>query len=272
VVLVALVVAAVVWLTWEGVTHGFGVFSFVFVAFLLLFLAAGWTFGRKTLRGDKTRDEAQEARVGRILDRLCLLADAPRPEVRVPGGLPPLTWTTQLPGGRPTINVSQAMADELDDPQLEAAIAHELAHVINGDAWMMTVVGGPATVLLSGLWWCWGTSSRKVAVILLTCWMAPILLLAMLFSRVVSRQRELAADRSAAALTGSAATLSATLLRLSGALEQTRDRDLRAVAAADVFHLLPVRDPSGIRRLWATHPPLAVRLAELEAMERHLQR
>jgi len=268
VLLVAVLVGAVAWLTWFCVDQGFGVISFLFAGLLLLFLAAGWTFGRRTLRGDGTRDATQEARVGEIVDRLCLLADAPRPAVVVPGGLPALTWTTQLPGRRATIHVTGEMAGALDDRELEAAVAHELAHVINGDAWIMTIVAGPSTVLLSGLWWSWGQSMRLA---LLTVWMAPFLVVSMLLGRIVSRQRELAADRSAVALTGSAATLSAALLRLSGALEDTRRRDLRKVAAADVFHLLPVRDPSGIRRLWATHPPLAVRLAALEGMERHLQ-
>ena len=97
--------------------------------------------------------------------------------------------------------MTQALASELDDPQLEAAIAHEVGHLTNGDAWIMTIVAGPTAVLLGGLWRTWTTFTRATpAVILFTVWMAPFLLVSMLLGRVVSRQRELAADRTAVAL------------------------------------------------------------------------
>jgi heat shock protein HtpX len=272
VALVLAVVGVVAFVTWWLFAHDFGVVSLVLLVILLVFVGAGLGAGRRQLRGDGTRDEAQEARVGAILDRLCVMADVARLDVRVPGGLPPLSWTTQWPWGSATITVTKSLAEELDDPQLEAAVAHELGHLANGDAWIMTIVAGPSSVLLSGLWKTWTSFNRATPfVVICTMWMAPFLLVSMLLGRVVSRQRELAADRAAVALTGSAATLSATLLRLNGSLEKRRRRDLRTVAAADVFHLLPVRDPKGLRRLWATHPPLAARLEALERLERHIQ-
>jgi heat shock protein HtpX len=272
VVLVLAVIGVVAFATWWLFTHHFGVVSFFLVVILLVFVGAGLGAGRRQLRGDGTRDVVQEARVGAILDRLCVMADVARPEVRVPGGMPPLSWTTQWPWGRATITVTALLAEELDDAQLESAVAHELGHLANGDAWIMTIVAGPSSVLLSGLWKTWTNFSRATPfVVMTTIWMAPFLLISALLGRVVSRQREFAADRAAVALTGSAATLSATLLQLNGSLEKQRRRDLRTVAATDVFHLLPVRDPKGIRRLWATHPPLAARLEALEGLERHIQ-
>jgi Zn-dependent protease with chaperone function len=50
-----------------------------------------------------------------------------------------------------------------------------------------------------------------------------------------------------------------------------RDRDLRAVGAGDLFHFLPAHEPHQPHRLFATHPPLRRRLAELDRMERELQ-
>jgi heat shock protein HtpX len=99
----------------------------------------------------------------------------------------------------------------------------------------------------------------------------PALVLAGL-SRLVSRHRELAADRGSALLTGSPSALAAALLTLSGELARMPRSDLRAVAPLDPLRLLPAKpEPKHLGRLWATHPPLAVRLAELEGLEVALQ-
>jgi heat shock protein HtpX len=90
---------------------------------------------------------------------------------------------------------------------------------------------------------------------------------------VVSRHRELAADRGAAVLTGSPARLAAVLTRLAGDIGGLPTRDLRLAAGADAFHLLPARkrEARGVARVWATHPQLRTRLAQLERMEHELQ-
>ena len=89
-------------------------------------------------------------------------------------------------------------------------------------------------------------------------------------ARLASRRRELAADRGAAVLTGSPAGLAAVLIALGDGLARIPSADLRAVARADVFHLLPAREATGLTRLWATHPPLRRRVAALQEMERGL--
>jgi Zn-dependent protease with chaperone function len=89
--------------------------------------------------------------------------------------------------------------------------------------------------------------------------------------RIVSRHRELAADRGAALLTGSPAALASALRRLSDGLHAIRDKDLRVVAASDVLHVVPARPAHGIARLWATHPLLDDRIRRLERLEARLQ-
>jgi hypothetical protein len=81
-----------------------------FAAIASLGLMIGWLIGMIQRHGDGKHHEAEEARVGRALDRLCLMGDLPRPGVRVPGRLPPLSWTSQVPFRRQRITVSQAMA------------------------------------------------------------------------------------------------------------------------------------------------------------------
>jgi heat shock protein HtpX len=206
------------------------------------------------------------------LIRLCVVADLPTPEIRVWRGLPPLSWTTQLPFGSPRVHVSEAMVQQTDERGLEAVLAHELAHIANGDARIMTLLAGPAMAMLTAFWTLrhvtdmgWG-----MIVFLFSAVAVPPALALMGFARLASRHRELAADRGAALLTGSPAGLASVLLTLDAGLAALPSADLRVAARSDVFHLLPVREASGLSRLWATHPPLRRRVAALQEMERHM--
>lgn len=87
-------------------------------------------------------------------------------------------------------------------------------------------------------------------------------------ARIFSRQRELAADAGAAALTGAPSTLAAALMRLTGELERIPRRDLREVRSGNLFYAIPTGEQNP---LFATHPPLALRVRRLEEMERQLQ-
>jgi heat shock protein HtpX len=60
------------------------------------------------------------------------------------------------------------------------------------------------------------------------------------------------------------------LLELSGRLDRIPTRDLRVAGAGDLFYVLPTREAHGIQRLWATHPPIGRRVAQLERMEQTL--
>jgi heat shock protein HtpX len=89
-------------------------------------------------------------------------------------------------------------------------------------------------------------------------------------ARLVSRHRELAADRGAATLTGSPAAVAATLRSLTDRLDSMRRLDLRLAADLEMLNFLPAASGRA-EGIWATHPPLARRLAQLDRMERELQ-
>src|SRR6185436_1143320 len=88
-------------------------------------------------------------------------------------------------------------------------------------------------------------------------------------TRALSRYREFAADAGAVALTGNPAALASALMKVSEGVVAVPTRDLRAVAARDPFHLLPVGEAQS--RLLATHPSLEARIARLERLESRLQ-
>ncbi len=248
----------------------------IFVASLAL---AGGAVGERRWRKYMVSAE-RAAPVERAIARLCLVADLDRPLVALIADDAPLSWTTALPGKRARIHITTGMLERLDGAELDAVLAHELSHIGNRDAVVMTVLAAPGTRVLRGL----RSAASGVmthaegyallvgipAVLLMTVLAVPAFLSAGC-ARIVSRHRELAADRSAALLTGSPAALAAALTQLSDGLHAIPDRDLRVTAAGDVLHIVPARPAHGIARLWATHPPLPVRIEQLDRLEARLQ-
>jgi heat shock protein HtpX len=200
-----------------------------------------------------------------IVDRLCVVADLPKPEIVIEPEKQPNSWIVGLSRGRARLHVTEGLLALLSPSELEAVIGHELSHLAHRDAAVMTAVGGPGAVLLDG-----GRRSMRGGWIVMFGGFvaAAIGWVSQLGTQVLSRHRELAAYAGSAALTGRPAALASALRRISGELRLIPQEDLRVAAYRDVFHLLPVDEESG----WtSTHPPLAARIERLERLEREMQ-
>jgi heat shock protein HtpX len=198
--------------------------------------------------------------------RLCLAADLPKPEVVVSPERQPNSWVVWTARGRYRLHVTEGLLDALEPHELEAVVSHELAHVAHRDAAVMTVVGGPGAILLSG-----GLRMSRGWLPMMAGGLAAagIGWLGSLGGRILSRYREFAADAGAVALTGNPAALASALTKVSNGLVAIPTRDLRAAAAMDAFHLLPVG--RGRLGLPDTHPPLQARIERLQRLEAALQ-
>jgi hypothetical protein len=208
------------------------------VALFVMFALAGFAGSRTKPKGGRA-DPDDVRRAERALSRLAVVADMPEPRLS------------------------------------EAVLAHELSHIANHDATVMTVLAAPGVFVLRGLSKVWRDRETpfraKPGLVMFACIIGPPALVSAALARIVSRHRELAADRGAALLTGSPAAMASALAELSGGLGGFPKRDLRAAAARDLLHVVPARPAQGLRRLWATHPPLKARLRELERLESRLQ-
>src|SRR5512132_317499 len=214
---------------------------------------------------------AQAPELHAIVDRLCLLADVPKPEIVVEPEQQPNSWLVGLSREHARLHVTRGLLELLTPAELEAAVGHELAHLVNRDAAVMTAVGGPGAVLLDGGkrmlrggWW-FALMGGVVA--------AGVGRVSLLGTQVLSRDRELAADAGSAALTGRPAALASALRRIAGQLALFRQEGLRVAACRDIFHLLAVEEEGDgwAGRLGATPPPLEQRIARLERMERAMR-
>ena len=262
--LAAALVAVVVFAPWKLVAA-------VAVASVVGIVAAARERGAAHQGREVGPSEAPELHA--IVERLCVVADLAKPRIVVEDERQPNSWIVSLGRGHSRLHVTQGLLERLEWSELEAVVGHELAHVAHRDAAVMTVVGGPGAVLLGGgvrvtrnggFWMLQIGGIVAVAI----GWLGSV------GTRALSRYREFAADAGAVALTGNPVALASALMKVSDGVMAMPSKDLRAVAARDPFHLLPVARAHSWRTgppLPATHPSLQARIARLERLESKLQ-
>jgi heat shock protein HtpX len=255
--------AGVVALFWWQV--GWLAYGLVVVA-VALFAALAHLHGSESLvlRSARARRRAViEHRLQRHLERLAALADVPVPRLAVVDTKTPNAFTVGITPGRTVVAVTEGLSHALNDRELEAVLAHELTHIANRDASVMTVVSFPRTLGQTLI----GDDSLAV-VVLFVVWPLglPLWALGTLLTLTVSRYREYAADRGAALLTGAPEQLMSALRKLSD--QRIPSGDLRLQGPAEAFCIVPVRMPRF--ELFMDHPPLEKRLAALEELARTL--
>jgi heat shock protein HtpX len=246
-------------------------------------LAAGqWFFSDKialaAMRArEVTPDQAPE--LHGMIDRLCALADMPKPRVAIADTDLPNAFATGRSPQHSVVCVTTGILRRLDGEELEGVLSHELSHVAHRDVAVMTV----ASVLgvVAGLITRWGLlfgggrnrDSNSGAAFLLV-WLAGIVVWAVSFllTRALSRYRELCADRSGAYLTGNPSALSSALVKITGDIGRIPTRDLRTAGAMNTFFFAPAIKGDSINALVATHPPLQQRLDQLAKVAAELGR
>jgi heat shock protein HtpX len=172
----------------------------------------------------------------------------------IPDGFPRALAAGRGPAGS-SIAVSTGLLGALSPAQLEAVLAHELAHVRSRDVLVQTSVVMLAVVLVDvsriGGW-----LERALLAVL-----GPVA--AAFVHLLLSPKRELAADRVAATVCGSADGLVEALVRLD------RASDLVSFEASPATEPLYTVNPfaeEGLAALFVTHPPLERRLAALRGV------
>ena len=244
-----------------------GVFSLVFgmggavISLLISKPMAKWSVGAQTVDGSEGE---RERWLVATVERLSRSADIAMPEVVIYRGAPN-AFATGAFRNSALVAVSDQIMAQMDRSELEAVLAHEISHVVNGDMVTLTLVQGVLNAVVLFL-------SRLIAYAVdnatgdenrrgssgtyFMVMYAMQLLLGVLASLVVcaySRRREYAADAGSARLLGTPQPMINALRRLAGD-ETSLPQSLRAFGIGG-------RSSTSI---WATHPSIEDRVAALE--------
>ncbi|CAA9369554.1 MAG: Probable protease htpX homolog 1 [uncultured Nocardioidaceae bacterium] len=252
---------------------------------VVLFLAAAvgigqWYFSDKlSMRAMRAREVSPEQapELHGMIDRLCVLADMPKPRVAVAHTDIPNAFATGRSPQHSVVCVTTGLMRRLDREELEGVLSHELSHVAHRDVTVMTVAGflgvAAGLVMRWGLYFGGGRRDSN-ALPFLVIWLGSIVvyLISFLLTRVLSRYRELSADRAGAYLTGKPSALASALTKISGDMARIPTRDLRQVEGASAFLFAPAINRQSFSALFATHPPLERRLEQLAQISGDLSR
>jgi heat shock protein HtpX len=258
---------------------GLGSVSVVTVAVVVAVVSAWgsfWHSDRIVLAMTRARvvSAGEAPQLCNLVEEVCIAAGLPMPRIAVVDDPAPNAFATGRDPEHAVVAFTSGILELLDRDELQGVAAHELAHVANRDTLVMTIAATTAGViaLISDLSWrllAFGGGRRDrngsplaLVAVVVGAVLAP--LAAMLLKSAVSRSREGLADATAVAFTRNPAGLRRALEKLAA------DSTVVAARSSAVAHLW-IECPLDLRRstnkLFATHPPIADRIAALRLLE-----
>jgi heat shock protein HtpX len=225
--------------------------------------------------GARPISREESPRLYAVMERLAAKANLPVPKLYLIPQDAPNAFATGRNPQHASVAVTQGLMQLMDDEELEGVIAHELSHVRNYDILTSSI----AATLAGAITWIahiarWGMmfggmgggrdrerGGGGIAAILMLI-LAPIG--ALLLQLGISRQREFQADASGAQMVGHSYGLVRALEKL-GAYNKSIPMDISPSTSA-LCIVAPLTSGELFSSLFSTHPPLAERIARLQAM------
>jgi len=213
----------------------------------------------------------------RMVENLAITAGLPMPRLFIMEEMQPNAFATGRDPQHGVIVVTRGLMNILEKVELEAVLAHELAHIGNRDVLLSTIA-----VVLVGMivimtdfffriaFFGGGRDARAkifaIAIALILAIFAP--LLAQMIKMAISRKREFLADSSGGLLTRYPEGLASALEKIaSDPNPMTSAND----ATAHLFIASPFRGKerrSWLHKLFSTHPPVEERIAKLRGLNK----
>jgi heat shock protein HtpX len=259
-----------------------GIWAMVAILGVLAFVQY-YTSDKIALRasGAKIVEREQAPELHAMIERLCAMADLPKPRVAVIPTEIPNAFATGRSPKHSAVAVTEGLWRRLEPREIEGVLAHELSHIANRDVAIMTISSFFAMVaallmrigMFGGMFG--GGRSREGG--------PPIWLIMFVVSLVtyvvswvlimtISRYREYVADRGAAVLTGAPEQLMSALQKIASDILRIPQRDLRQVEGMNAFFIVPTNLKRSFGELFMTHPPLEKRLARLSQIAAEMGR
>ena len=232
----------------------------------------------RSATGARPLERKENKRVYNLVENLCMTRGMAMPKVNVIEDGSLNAYASGINKQTYTVTLSRGIIDKLDDEELEAVIAHELAHIRNRDVRLLivSIVFVGIFAMLTQIAFRMLFFSRRgnskdnkgTFVIVLIALAVAIVgyFFATLMRFAISRKREYMADAAAAEMTRRPKALASALRKIS------QDPNIEAVKRSDVAQLF-IEHPqkkekdkfsTGLAGLFATHPPIKKRIAILE--------
>ncbi|MET9533168.1 MULTISPECIES: zinc metalloprotease HtpX [unclassified Streptomyces] len=261
-----------------------GAWPIILIVAGVLFVAQFWfsdkiaalTMGAREV----TAEEAPE--LHGAIDRICALADMDKPKVAIAQSDIPNAFATGRSERTALVCATTGLLRRLEPEELEGVLAHEMSHVAHRDAAVMTIASflGVLAGLITRitLWSGLARNSRNagplgLAIVLVPLISAAVYVVSFLLTRLLSRYRELSADRAAALLTGRPSALASALTKVNGQMARIPTEDLRKAEPYNAFYFMPAfSSKESLGRLFSSHPTLEQRLDQLARISTELAR
>jgi heat shock protein HtpX len=237
-------------------------FGGAFISLLMSKWIAKMSVGAQTIDG--TEGTTQYWLV-QTVHKLADKAGIGHPEVAVYEG-PANAFATGAFKNASLVAVSSGLLESMDRNEVEAVLGHEITHVANGDMVTLTLIQGVLNTFVFFLSRVVGYIVDK-AVFRTERGIGPGFYITMIVCQIVfgiaasmivawfSRYREFRADAGSARLLGSPQPMIAALARLGG---------IQSGGLPDQVKAFGINSDSGLAQLFATHPPIEVRIAALQ--------
>jgi len=220
-----------------------------------------------------------------MVERLCAMADLPKPRIAVVDSDVPNAFATGRNPKHAAVAVTSGLWRRLEPQELEGVLAHELSHIANRDVLIMTVASFFAMLaamltrfgMYAGMFGGgYGGGNRNNNNNQVPVWLIVMVVSMVVYAisfiliRTISRYREYAADRGSAVITGAPENLMSALQKIASGITQIPQRDLREVQGMNAFFIVPTNWKTTMSEWMMDHPPMEKRLAALAEIAREM--
>ena len=230
------------------------------------------------------RDEAPD--LHDVVERLCAMADLPKPRIAVMDTPVPNAFATGRSPKHAAVCVTTGLWQRLEPKEIEGVLAHELSHIANRDVLTMTIASFFAMLaafitrmfLWTGMFGGFGGGGNRDNNNGPPIWLIVLVVSILVYAisyvliRTLSRYREYAADRGSALITGAPEHLMSALQKISSQMTLIPQQDLRQVEGMNAFFIIPAKARTMASELFMDHPPIEKRLAALAEIAREMGR